>query len=508
VKGSGSITMTHSSASSTMLDKHLIGVAIAVVLGSLLSTLDTTIVNVAITSLLRQFDTSLATIQWVATGYMLALATVIPLTGWASDRFGTKRLFMTSVALFIVGSALSGMAWSAASLVAFRFFQGFGGGMIVPVGMTILTHAAGPQRIGRVMGIVGIPMLLGPILGPILGGFFVDHLSWRWIFFINIPIGIIGLMVAARNLPSDEVKTHRVLDVVGLLLLSPGLAIFVYGLARLAAGGGEFSTNTIIFILIGLLLVLGFILYARNRNEALIDVRLFTRRTIGASAITTMLFGVVFFGLSFMMPLYLQVARGRSALEAGFLLAAQGFGAIFTMPIAGKLTDKTGSGKIVLVGLTLMAIGTLSLSRVTSTTPFWQLGLELFFTGLGAGAVMMPAMTGALGSLKPNEVARATSGLNVALRAGASIGTALFSVVLTGQIANLLPSMNGEKVNLSGLHIIPADAKALLQPKLSEAFGHTLIWSFAITLLTMVAAFLLPMRREPKLNESVEGDLE
>jgi EmrB/QacA subfamily drug resistance transporter len=228
-----------------VFDRALISVSFVVVLGTFMSILDTTIVNVAINTLSREFNTSLATIQWVSTGYMLALATVIPLTGWAADRFGTKRLYMISIGLFLAGSALSGMAWSAESLIAFRILQGLGGGMIMPAGMTILSKAAGPQRIGRVMGVVGVPMLMGPIIGPILGGWLVDDVSWRWIFYVNLPVGAIALTAALRLLPTDEPAAHERLDWLGLLLLSPGLAAFVYGLAETSSQGGVGSAQAL-----------------------------------------------------------------------------------------------------------------------------------------------------------------------------------------------------------------------------------------------------------------------
>ncbi|HMJ03181.1 MAG TPA: MFS transporter, partial [Conexibacter sp.] len=190
--------------SRTGLDRGLLAISSVVVLGAIMSILDTTIVNIAINHLSQDFDAPLATIQWVSTGYLLALATVIPLTGWAADRFGTKRLYITSLILFLAGSALSGMAWSAESLIGFRILQGLGGGMIMPAGMTILTQAAGPERIGRVMSVVGAPMLLGPILGPVLGGWLVDDVSWRWIFYVNIPIGAVALVLAVRILQPDK----------------------------------------------------------------------------------------------------------------------------------------------------------------------------------------------------------------------------------------------------------------------------------------------------------------
>src|SRR6478609_10588144 len=191
------------------LDRRILTIASVVVLGAIMSILDTTVVNVAINTLARDFHTDLPTIQWIVTGYTLALATVIPVSGWAADRFGTKRIYMLSITLFVAGSALSGAAWSAGSLIAFRVLQGLGGGMIMPAGMTILSKAAGPQRMGRVMGVVGVPMLMGPIIGPILGGWLVDDVSWRWIFFINIPIGIAALLMSRRVLPRDEPQRHE-----------------------------------------------------------------------------------------------------------------------------------------------------------------------------------------------------------------------------------------------------------------------------------------------------------
>src|SRR3954465_14848052 len=200
-------------AQDTGLDHDLMMVAWVVVLGAIMSILDVTVVNVAINTLAREFQTTLPTIQWVATGYTLALATVIPLTGWAADRFGTKRLYMISIGLFACGSAPSGLAWSAGSLILFRVLQGFGGGMIMPAGMTILTRAAGTDRVGRVMAVIGVPMLLGPICGPILGGWLITDFSWRWIFFINLPIAVVAVIAASRVLPpaipTDDDRLRR-----------------------------------------------------------------------------------------------------------------------------------------------------------------------------------------------------------------------------------------------------------------------------------------------------------
>ncbi len=350
--------MSSSNGASEGLDRKLLAVASVVVLGAIMSILDTTVVNVAINTLARDFDTDLATIQWIVTGYTLALATVIPITGWAADRFGTKRLYMLSIGLFVGGSALAGLAWSAESLIAFRVLQGLGGGMLMPAGMTILTRAAGPQRVGRVMAIIGVPMLLGPILGPILGGYLVDEVSWRWIFFINLPIGIIALAFSLRILPTDQPQPAERFDVLGLALLSPGLALMIYGLAESASSGGFGATEVWAPALIGAALVVAFVFHALRTPHALIDLRLFKNRTFAAASGTLMLMIISVFGAMLLLPLYLQAVRGESAFDSGLLMAPQGIGAMLVMPIAGQLTDRIGVGKIVIPGLLVLLAST------------------------------------------------------------------------------------------------------------------------------------------------------
>src|SRR3954454_7116562 len=245
-------TVNRMSSAAPGLDRALLRLASVVVLGTIMSILDTTIVNVAIETLGRDLGASLSSIQWVSTGYLLALATVIPLTGWSMERFGGRRMWMLSVVLFLLGSTLCGLAWSTGSLILFRVLQGFGGGMIMPIGQAILAQAAGPQRMGRIMSVIGVPTLLGPILGPVIGGLIVDNVSWRWIFFVNLPVGAIALALAARILPGAEVGRARPsLDLRGLLLLSPGLAALVYGLSEFGIEGGLGSAKVIVGLVAG-----------------------------------------------------------------------------------------------------------------------------------------------------------------------------------------------------------------------------------------------------------------
>jgi EmrB/QacA subfamily drug resistance transporter len=496
------MTSPPASSPAKVFDKALISVSLVVILGTFMSILDTTIVNVAINTLSKDFHTDLATIQWVSTGYMLALATVIPLTGWAADRFGTKRLYMISIGLFLAGSALSGAAWSAGSLIAFRILQGLGGGMIMPAGMTILSKAAGPQRMGRVMGVVGVPMLMGPIIGPILGGWLVDDVSWRWIFYVNIPVGAVALTAATRLLPRDEPAAHEKLDWLGLALLSPGLAAFVYGLAETSSSGGLGATKAWLPMVAGAALIGTFIYHAARHAWPLIDVKLFRNRVMSASGATTGTFALAMFGAMFLIPLYYQVVRDKSALDAGLLLAPQGVGAALMMPIAGKLTDDIGPGKVVIAGLGFLFLGMLGWTQVTDTTSFWVLGGSQFLMGLGMGSAMMPAMSAAYQRLQRQQIARATTALNIIQRVGGSIGTAFLSVILTHQLASRLPGA-GEHGLGAAQTLTPAQHDAVA-PKIAEAFGHTFWFAAGAILLALIPALLLP-RRRPQQDENVDA---
>jgi EmrB/QacA subfamily drug resistance transporter len=260
---------------SDALPGHVRAVALVVIVGAVMSILDTTIVNVALETLRTDLHTSLATIQWVATGYLLSLAAVIPLTGWTAERFGSKRVWMTVVAGFVITSALCGLAWSPESLIGFRVLQGLAGGMVMPIGMITLAQAAGPERMGRTMSVVGVPMLLGPVLGPVLGGLIVEHLSWRWIFYVNLPVGLLGLALAARLLPGDRPQEPPPLDLRGFLMLSPSAALIVYGLAEVSQHGGLNSARSVVPLVAGLALAVGFVRHALRAPRALVDVRLF-----------------------------------------------------------------------------------------------------------------------------------------------------------------------------------------------------------------------------------------
>jgi EmrB/QacA subfamily drug resistance transporter len=482
----------------THISRALLMVAAVVVLGAIMSILDTTVVNVAINTLAARFHTTLPTIQWVATGYTLALATVIPLSGWIADRFGTKRLYMGSIAMFVIGSCLSGLAWSSATIILFRVLQGLGGGMIMPAGMTILTRAAGPQRIGRVMAIMGVPMLLGPILGPILGGWLVTDVSWRWIFFINLPIGIAALILALRVLPRDVAQHSQRLDLVDLVLVSPGLALTIYGLAESSSSGGFGSDKVLIPLFVGVALLCAFVWHALRASDPLIDLRLFKNRAFATSSMSLILMCISVFGAFLLLPLYFQAVRGESPLMAGVLLAPQGLGSMITMPIAGQLSDKIGSGKIVPFGLLGVVASVIWLTQIGAHTSWVAICIDLFVFGLGMGFAMMPIFTGAMQSVSGAAAARASTALNIIQQTGASVGTAVLSVLLATELADQLGHGSHGTI---GAAAVPASVRAHLAGPMATAFGHTFIWACVLLGIAFIGSLTLP-RSRPVFGDS------
>jgi EmrB/QacA subfamily drug resistance transporter len=493
------------------LDRETMIVAGVVLLGAIMSILDTTVINVAIDHLAISFHAALTTIQWVITGYTLALATVIPVTGWAADRFGTKRIYMTSLVLFTIGSIASGLSWSAESMIVFRVLQGIGGGMIMPAVMTIMTKKAGPHRMGRVMGVLGVPMLLAPILGPILGGWLVQDVSWRWIFFINVPIGVIAFVLAQLKLDPDEPQPAHKLDWLGMLLLSPGLAVFIYGLAESSTYGFG-AVRSWGPTALGVVLIAAWFVHSWRTDAPLIDVRLFARTRAGAAGGTFLLFAISVFGSLLLVPLYYQTVRGQSALHAGLLMAPGGFGAMILMPIAGRLTDRYGPTWLPAVGLPLVMIGLIPFAFVGPQTSYVLLSAGQFVQGLGMGLAMMPNMTAAMQAVPLAAIARTSTAMNIIRQAGASIGTAILSVILASAITSNLASIVGAHTSGSGglgsLQHLPASAHAAVVGPLASAFASTFIWALVLIAVAFIPAAGMALsgrrsRARPAVGERV-----
>jgi EmrB/QacA subfamily drug resistance transporter len=476
------------------LDRPTLVVAGVAIVGLIMAVLDTTIVNVALDTLSNELHAPLGTIQWVSTGYLLSLATVLPVSGWVTERFGSKRTWIAAIAVFAGGSALCALATSAGELIAFRVLQGLGGGLLLPVGFTLVVQSAGPQRIGRALALMGVPILLAPIFGPIIGGLIVDNAPWQWIFVVNVPIAVVAILVAARLLHADAGRADPgPFDWLGATLLCPGLFGVVFGLSETESRGGIDHPISFGPIVAGLVLVGLFAWHSLRATRPLIEVRLFRSRGFRAAAIATFFLAAALFGTLLVLPLYYQVARGESALMAGLLLAPQGLGAAAMLSISGRLTDSIGGGPVAVVGCSLAALATVPLAFVTDDTPYALLGVVLFVRGLGFGASVQPTSAAAFALLESSQVPRATAALNSLRQIGASIGTAFLAVMLQHEGAAALSAPGGAGGRL--LDRLPEAERAKLGEPLATAFAHTFRWSFVLALLAIGAAVAL-MRAE------------
>ncbi|NDU73796.1 DHA2 family efflux MFS transporter permease subunit [Actinomadura sp. DSM 109109] len=468
-------------------------IVLVLVLGSIMITLDTTVVNVAINRLSQEFRAPLGTIQWVATGYSLALGAVIPASAWAVGRFGARHLYLGSIAAFGAGSLLAGLAWNIESLIAFRVVQGFSGGLVMPVGLTILLRAAGPERLGRLMSTLGLAILVGPLAGPVLGGWLIDAVSWRWLFFVNLPVAAVVVALASRLFPRDAPAEPKPLDVPGLLMLSPGIAAVLYGVTAGGDRGAFASPGVAVPIAAGVALVAAFAVRALTARHPLIDPRGFRDRTFAAAAGTLTLFSFGYFGSMLLLPLYMQVVRGESATMAGVLGIPFALGSGTAMQVAGRIADRVPPGRLApvtvaaaLTGFVLFAV------QLDADASYWGLCATMLLMGAGGGATIMPVMTAATRGLSRDRAPAASATVNLVNTMSGAIGLAAASVVLSSLMNGLVPDGRGGA--LQAVHAMGPDARRAVAGPLAEAFQHTYLFTAGMLALALIPALLLPRR--------------
>jgi EmrB/QacA subfamily drug resistance transporter len=466
----------HSPAASDRIEPYVWKIAGVVILGMIMSILDTTIVNVALHTLGHDLHSTISQIQWVVTGYILSLAAVIPVTGWAARRFGAKRVYMTSLVLFTAGSALCALAASTTTLVLFRVLQGVGGGMIMPVGQLIMAQVAGPKRMGRVMGIVAMPAMLAPILGPVVGGAILEYLHWSWIFLVNVPIGVVAFILGWRMLPQTDSGAAGRLDVTGLVLMSMATSALEYGTSELGTPNTSLTAPLVVWpIVVGVVLAGVFCWHALRVERPLLDVRLYANRVFGAASLTTFGLGAALFGAMILVPLYYQEVRHESVIVTGLLTGPQGIGMLLVMPLAGRLSDRFGGGRVALAGVSLLCLATVPLVFLGAHTSILYISLVLVLRGVGIGFSFMPAMTAAFASLRPEQLSDATPQLNVLQRIGGAIGVAVLAVVLQ-RASGHLPSLG----------------------KLAGAYDTAFWWSLGIAMLSLIPCLVLLRAENPR----------
>jgi EmrB/QacA subfamily drug resistance transporter len=444
-------------------------IAVVVILGSIMTFLDATIVNVALRPLAVTFHEPLDKIQWVVTSYLLALAAVIPVTGWAARRLGARRLYLVTVALFTIGSVLCGLARSADELIVFRALQGLGGGMVLPVGQIILARTAGPRNMTRVMSFIGIPTVLAPIIGPTLGGLMLETVGWRWIFFVNAPVGVAAMIAGWRLIPRGRAEDAGPLDVLGLVTVAAGVVGLTYGLADIGTSGHVGSVSVLAPIAGGVVLLAAFVTRSWRIPRPLLDVRLYRNGAFSAASLATFCMGAALYGGMILMPIYFQVVRHQSEIDTGLLLMPQGLGAACAMRPAGRLSERIGGGRTGVIGCLVTIAGTMPLVLVHADTSYVLLGAAMFVRGMGIGMSAMPAMTAAYKVLMPVQVNDATPQLNVLQRVGGSVGTAILTVVLQNRLDRAGADGAGQ----------------------ARSFGVTFCWVLAITAAAMLSTIVL-----------------
>ncbi|OKP69564.1 multidrug transporter [Paenibacillus sp. P3E] len=449
------------------LDPAVLKVALVLVFGALAPLFDSTMVNVAIDTLRYDLNSTVSVIQWVITGYILTMGMAVPVSGWAVNRFGGKKVYMFALVVFFAGSVLCSLAWNPGSLIGFRLLQGVGAGILIPTLQTVLVQTTGGRNLGRVMSIISVPTLLGPILGPVLGGIMINALSWRWIFYVNIPITIIALLLAWRGIPSDKPSpSKQSLDIAGLLLLSPAFATLIYSIAQISNYGGLKGSRVILPLVTSLVLMTAFIVYAlRTKKAPLLDLRLFKSRIFSASNATVFLAGMVMNGALLLLPLYYQQVRGESVLYTGVLLIPQGIGMLLTRSWIGRLSDRMGSRIIVILSLLVTVAATLPFAFAGPDTNQLLLSAALLVRGAALNGLLIPVMVSAYNGLRKDQVPHASISIRIFQTIGGAFGAAILATVIAHQ--------------LSG-HSAP-DARTV-----ADAFHAAFWWSIGFT----VAAFI------------------
>lgn len=464
--------------------KKIMPQVLTIIVSMIMVLLDGTVVNNAIPTIVEYFHTDLKTIQWTVTGYTLALSVVIPLAGWLTDKFGQKNVFMFTVGMFTIGSFLCGVAQTPEQLIIFRIIQGLGGGMVAPIGMAMVFQLAPPEKRGAVMGLLGMPMLLAPAFGPVLSGWLVDTASWHWIFMINLPIGVLALLLCIKFLPKGESKKPPRLDFWGMVLAPLAFVMLAYGVSEGSSGWS--STSAITGISIGLVALLMFIIVELRHKQPLLELKVFKSSDFTRGIILSWIVQIGLFGSMLLLPLYLQNAKGYTAIETGWILMPQAICAGIAMPISGRLFDKVGARPLAFAGLTLAAISMYVLSNIQLDTSLWIIVVAICMSGFGLGLSSMPLNTHILSSAPPRLVSRVTPLTSASQQVVVSFVAAGLTGFLTSRISS---------------HVAGAANGVNPLESVISGYGDTFLLTSCIAVLGVALSLIL---RKPRMNNDVQ----
>jgi EmrB/QacA subfamily drug resistance transporter len=425
------------------IPKSIMSIAWILVFGAIMPILDSTMVNIAINHLSKDFSTGLDLIQWVITGYVLAMAISVPLVGWAVQRFNGKWLMIGANVLFLVASIASGLSWSINSMIIFRIVQGFSTGFIMTLVTTLAIEVAGRERMGRVMSTVGIPIILGPILGPVIGAVIVQFLSWRYIFFVNVPIGILAISLIILKLPNfTPANIKAKFDFIGIILLGASSATLIYGITKAAKNATFNNSTTIGYVVVGVTILAIYMIYAAiKKEEAILPLHLFKSKNFSAVMVGMFFAGIATNGPMLLLPLFFQNIKGFSVLIVGLILIPQGIGMLVARPLVGKLTDKLGARNVVLVSLALAVVGTIPFVFFDEASSLIVVSVVLFVRGMGIGGFTIPMMTDAYTGMVKQEIAQVSIGTRLMQSIGSAFGSATLATVVSLSIHGNEPTL-------------------------------------------------------------------
>lgn len=482
-----------------------------IIIGTFMSVMDGTIVNVSLPKMISVFNSSTSDAQWIVTAYMLTLGIVMPISGYLGDRFGYKRVYFTALLVFVTGSFLCGMAWSINSMIAFRVLQALGGGIMQPLGMAILYQNYPRERMGMVLGLWGISMMLAPAIGPTLGGYLVDYLSWRFIFYINVPVGVLNLFMArARLTETSLVYGHR-FDFIGVITSTIGFFCLLLALSQGNSSG--WTSPYIVFLLFVAVFSLAIFIYNElHHSEPVMDLRLCKNYVFSISLVVSSIISIGMFAVVFLIPLLLQSILGKSAVLTGLILFPAALASGIVMPASGKFFDRYGARALVMGGLVILVITTYMLHEINAMTPVAVIVFWLVMRGFGMGFCFMPSTTAGMNTVPQHLVGRASALSNVVRQIASAFGIAMFSSILanrqTGYLADFVPAINinsneylhlqAEIVSMasglgySGNSVFAMTGSMIMQQAVKEsmvmAMGDCFIVAAGITVIALVLA--------------------
>lgn len=402
-------------------------VAYVVVVGAFMTQLDSALVNVGLATIARDLSASLQTTQWLVSAYLLALTIGLPLCGWASKRLGAATVWLWALTGFTLASLLCAVAPGIGWLIAFRFLQGFTGGLLLPAGQTVIAQVAGRGLMGRVMSTVGMALVLGPALGPVIGGLLIAHASWPWLFLVNLPVGVVGLWLGRRYLPREAQPVRSPFDAVGFVLVGVALPLITFAVSRVGENPGlrDFWAP----LIVGVLALAAFARRSLTAPAPLLNLRLFRSVTFGAGAGASFLAGAIQFGALVIWALYFQLSRGYDVVHTGLAMVGFALGAA-TLPLAGRLTDRFGGGVVAVAGGVLTTVVLVPMALLPPSADLPVLELWLFLLGVGNALSVVPASTAVYVHVEPASMPDAVTVINIFLRLGGAVGSALLVAVL------------------------------------------------------------------------------